>query len=564
MAKKKKPQASKAQQQADAARRRDGGASPQRGGAPAVPAPVTPEQTGSASPQKGEGAQARRVAQPATAHVYLDVSAVRIQEWLARTPDLKFRRGASVLLTEATGCEVWRDSAVLPPGVSWNDEAGDVDGVVSLVGDESEGSADLIAETARLVAGRLREKMPHCLIQAVVGTGTSYVEAYKGMAEARREGGYLVDSPAAPPEVVVAKLCDQCRSAAATEAGAWKTDDGPRDLCADCSARNSPATAGRTGGSRRVEPRPERRLREALEKAGMTVVGFPDDIQQLAEAGRVDADDTPSQVALVYADGNGVGAFLSAAASSRVPKQGIVPLIEEATMGALTDAVLDRFPGWTRPPVLANLAGGDDLLVSVPAVDAWQFTRALIKAFGDRIAEAASGWPKDIREKCPSLSAGIVFHHVKDPFSDLVRLVGEQLDAAKKETRGRSASIAFLDLTAEGVTPPGSRQPLPLFALDRMAGNLARIEREIPSSRRARMLELLRQGETDEFIRRLTDFANDPLWEVATGRMTSPDAVRDELQGNPEAVSDLRRALDIARHWHTDARPEPAVVGGEA
>ena len=33
---------------------------------------------------------------------YLDVSAVRIQDWLGRTPDLKLRRGASVLLVVAT------------------------------------------------------------------------------------------------------------------------------------------------------------------------------------------------------------------------------------------------------------------------------------------------------------------------------------------------------------------------------------------------------------------------------------------------------------------------------
>jgi hypothetical protein len=559
MAKKKKSQASKAQQQADAARRRGGGVPLGRGGASAVPTADEPARGTSVAGLERQGAQVGHAAQPATAQAYLDVSAVRIQEWLARTPDLKFRRGASVLLTEATGREAWEEHGVLPAGVGWNDEAGDVDGVVSLVMDERASDAGLIEEAARLVAGRLRAKMPYCLIQAVAGTGSSYVEAYKGMAEARREGRYLVDSPAAQPEVVVAKPCDQCRSAAATEPGGWKTDAGPRDLCGDCDARLN--AAGRTGGSRRMEPRPERRLREALEKAGMTVIGFPDNIQELADAGRVDADDTPSQVALVYADGNGVGTFLSAAASSRVPKQEIVPLIEEATLGALADAVRGRYAGWARPPVLANLAGGDDLLVSVPAADAWQFTRVLVKAFGERIAEAASGWPKEIRERCPSLSAGIVFHHVKDPFSDLVRLAGEQLKAAKSETRGRSASIAFLDLTAEGVTPPEGRHPLPLFVLDRMAGKLARIEREIPPSRRARLLELLRQDRTEQFIGRLTDFANDPLWELATGRAASPEAVRDELRDNPEAVDELRRSLDIARHWHADARPEPAAGG---
>ena len=72
--------------------------------------------------------------------------------------------------------------------------------------------------------------------------------------------------------------------------------------------------------------------------------------------------------------------------------------------------------------MLANLAGGDDLLVSVPAADAWLFTRTLLAAFGTRIAEASKDWPAAVRVHSPSLSAGLVFHHLKAPFSDVVRL----------------------------------------------------------------------------------------------------------------------------------------------
>lgn len=551
MAGKKKPgQASRAQQQADAARRRGGGIQAGRG---TGTSPAAPQQQ--AAPIHSETA----LKAPAASQRYLDVSAVRIQEWLARTPDLKFRRGASALLTQATGRASWLDEK-LPSGIRWNDEAGDVDGVVSLVLDQVDtDDPELdITRIAHQVAQTLRKEMPYCPIQAVAGTGTSYVEAYKGMEQARQAGRLLVNSPAVPPEVIVAKPCDQCRSAAATQRAAWKTDEGARDLCDDCDARLK--AAGRTAGSQRWEPRPERLLRKALGEAGVTVVDFPDNMQQLADAGRIDEDDTPSQVALIYADGNAVGAFLSAAAASNVPKQDIVPMIEAATMGALADAVLDRYRGWGRPPVLANLAGGDDLLVSVPAADAWQFTRVLLAAFGQRIAQSAS-WPGLASVQRPSMSAGLVFHHVKDPFSDLIRLVGEQLREAKNATRGKEASVAFLDLTADGATAPPGRRPLSLADLDKQAGRLGRIEKETPSSRRAMLLDLLRQGDTDKFGWRLTELDNPALWEVVAGPGASPSTVRDKLGRKPEAIIELRRVLDMARHWHADSRDEPQSKG---
>ena len=286
---------------------------------------------------------------------------MRIQDWLARTPDLKFRRGASVLLTEATARDEWDE---LPPGVRWNAEAGELNGVVALVVDESVPAADAerCAEaTARAVARRMRGLMPYCPVQAVTGTGDSYAAAFETMERARRDGGFLVDAPPAPPEVILAKPCDQCRSAAAVY-GAIPViaTEKPQDLCPDCHARFE-AAGGTKGDRPRRSPLPERRMKEALGKAGMHVQGFPDDFRAMAAAGQHDPDDAATQLALIYADGNKVGAFLSEAAlaarqGGRPAKADIVPALDGATLAALADAVISRFKGWSRPPVLANLA----------------------------------------------------------------------------------------------------------------------------------------------------------------------------------------------------------------
>ena len=204
----------------------------------------------------------------------------------------------------------------------------------------------------------------------------------------------------------------------------------------------------------------------------------------MATAGQFEQDDAATQLALIYADGNKVGAFLSEAAKAareggRPAKSDIVPALDQATLAALADAIIDRFRGWPRPPVLANLAGGDDLLVSVPAIDAWMFVRTLLEAFGQRIDAATRGWPESVRDQLPSLSAGLVFHHMTAPFSDVVRIAEEQLRAAKKARRGTEPTVAFLDLTADGGHQPPGREPLTLAYLTGKAGLLERIE-QIP------------------------------------------------------------------------------------
>jgi hypothetical protein len=547
---KKGAQSSKVQQQQQAAAKRNPAVGSRSGG-PAESRAGRPNAPNSGARSQAPAPVPAAPATPAEATItrYLDVSAVRIQDWLGRTPDLKFRRGASVLLSEATEPDAWKGR--LPAGAAWNDEAGNVDGVVSLVVDED---AD-ICEVAHAVVRSMRGKMPHCPVQAVAGQGQTYAAAYPGMAAARRDSDFLIDSPPAPPEVILAKPCDQCRSAAATRPGVKVSKKDAYDLCAECAARFD--AAGRTAGRPAQAPRPERRLRQALQTAGMPVKDFSDTFADMAAAGQHDRDDAATQLALIYADGNKVGAFLSRAANTPgVPdKATIAPLLDEATLGALAHAVMDRYPGWSRPPVLVNLAGGDDLLVSVPAIDAWLFTRTLLAEFTALLTDKTSTWRDETRKTIPTLAAGLVFHHVTTPFSDVVRLVGEQLLLAKKATSGKEAAVAFLDMTADGSQPPPGRRPVALSYLDKHAGRLQRTA-DLSASRRQTLLDLYRNGRIEEFIKRLTDFDNRPLWEIAAGSGVGAPAVRELLARSPDVLHDVRRALDIARHWHAEPRTE--------
>lgn len=485
---------------------------------------------------------------------YLDVSAVRIQEWLARTPDLKFRRGASILLSEATAPDDWKGP--LPPGTQWNPEAGSVDGVVSLIltddtaADVTEDREKDPAQAARQAAGqviaRLRERMPSLHLQAVAGHGASYADAYEEMKRLRRDGTVLIDSPPAPQELVLAKPCDQCRATAAVRHENGNTG---ADLCRDCGQRRL-----RAGGARRP-PRPERELIAALkDQHGMETIGLADDFAEVAEGGRFRKDDAATQMALIYADGNRVGDFIRRVAAdrrSRIPKNEIAQVIDDATIGALADAVAGRFPGWKRPKVIAHIAGGDDLLVSVPAPEAWQFTRALLTAFGTRMGKAAPGGAP-----APTLAAGLVFAHRAHPFSDQVRLAETELRAAKRHTRGTAAAVSFWDLTADGSGAPPDRTPVTLDRLTRLAPHLEAAE-QIPASRRQALLALFRQDAVEEAIWRLTDFEdNKPLWEAVAGPGATADQTRNQLAGDQAAQGELRQLLDIGRHWRTLPRQE--------
>lgn len=582
MSKKQRKGASRLQQQAQAQAKRTSAASARGSSSPpASPAPPTPKPSISRHEPSSRAATEEN-APPAQA-IYLDVAAVRIQEWLARTPALKFRRGASVLLSETTAADFW--ASRLPDGVTWNPEAGEVSGVVSLrVAAAPEADIATVAKPAAVeVVRELRKRLPQCALQAVAARSGSYSDAYRDLSRARRAGDLLVDSPAPPDEALLAKPCDMCRSAAAINAEVAVVDD-RLDLCTECTSRRD--AGGLTKGSwQERSPLTERRLLTTLKREHPTVVGFSDDFYQLATAGKHSSDGAATQLALIFADGNKVGDFLTKV-SGWVDRHGspnkseIARAIDDATRRALANAVTETFlvgprkSGTSdgtdrlgerddpiRPPVLVHLADGDDLLVSVPAGDGWRFTRALLAAFDDALADTARGWKlRDI--DLPSLSAGLVFHHNSHPFSDVLARATERLESAKRDLNGERAAVAFLDLTADGDRPTPGRPTRTLEELEDAAGLLGRLA-AVPQSQRSALAALCRQSDQAEtaerrdhgetaaaaLARRAVDLKSEAVWAVVAGSGATTDTVRELLLRDAPARVRLRHHLDLARWW---------------
>jgi hypothetical protein len=515
---------------------------------------------------------------------YLDVAAVRIQQWLARTPDLKGWRGASAALSQATARDRW--DGALPEGMEWNPDAGDLDGVVCLrsVAGLGREQAERCAGVARgVVVGRLRAQLPAVMLQAATAWAGSYAEAYLEFERQRDRGELPVVFVPSPAQVVVAKPCDACRTDPATPQSIDSPDGGGRSwqLCADCVVRYEAAGATR---SRReaLTPRVAQRLRATLAAHGLSG-GFPADFAALAATGpRPD-----TQLALVYADGNRVGQFLQAAADySRVhgkpAKAAIVTAIDAACQRALARAVA-AVGGQTGPlPVLAHVAGGDDVLVSVAAACVWPFVRELLAGFSAELERQTRDWPQPARggpagQGLPTMSAGVVLHHRSAPFPDMVRLAARMRDEAKTHTRGRTAAVAFVDVTADGDATPASRRPMTLSDLAAQEQRLAAVA-ALPAAQRQTLLSLLRIAAHDDtrpaptaptetaaeaLARRVVDSGALVLWRIAVND-TAPvngDNARTQLSGDGAARDRLRNALDLARWWPPAPADQPSQPG---
>ena len=399
--------------------------------------------------------------------LYLDVAAVRIQTWLGRSATLRGRRGASRMLAERTRQDAitkWLASRPDLDGVVWNDEGGDVDGVVTLcVADALE---QRVPEVAHAVLEHLRLGLPRVELNAVWAHGPSYVNAYQTMDGIVEAGEELLVDLAPSRGMPLARVCGDCGLDGVVRekypiAGSEKTD-----VCADCEARYE--GAGRTTGTKiKVIPGPEKDLAEWLESklraAGQTVEdifrSFPDEFTELAK--RVTGPDgrEGTHTALVYADGNQIGAFIKDATAAGVPKDTLARSITEANRTAVVAAVLgvlDAAPTTQGVPIAPHLIAGDDLLVSLPATLVWPFLRTYLPAFEREMGTVGAGKV----QPSPTASAGVVLAHCTCPFTDVMALAGTALNKAKREVRGACSSVCWLDITADGPTVDNSRPVL--------------------------------------------------------------------------------------------------------
>lgn len=364
-----------------------------------------------------------------TSQMYLDVAAIRIQSWLGRSSDLRGRRGASAMLTSATSRGFW-EGQNLPAGASWNDEAGDIDGVVSLIVPTGE-----VQDIARTCLATLRGMLPAVIFEAVWHQADSYVEAYEPM---RTTPSPLASLPSMA-EMPLAGPCQRCRISPA-EGEQVTILENKTAVCRDCALRY-----GHAGSTSYLPPT----LALALEGVPGTT---PKDMASLAKVGH-DGPGAATRVALIYADGNNVGAFIRAAARSQVSKKEIAPAITNSTLAAFRRAATGCVVGDTIG-VIPHVVGGDDLVVSVVASQAWPFLLTYLAAFSEELGQHTKGWslPADVAP--PTVSAGVVFSHASQPLSDCIELAETAMRRAKVLDGPAVHCLDLVQETPESVNDP--------------------------------------------------------------------------------------------------------------
>jgi hypothetical protein len=462
---------------------------------------------------------------------YLDAAVARIQPYLARTPELRLRRGASWLITQATS-EAAVDAWIQDTGardVARNPEAGHADGVITVT--VPDGQAQAVA--VRLVQ-HLREAIPAADLQASWAKAPSYLEFRRARPQ---PGNTLLAMPSAA-DFPLTRTCTYCRVDPCAQA----------DMCADCFARD--ASAGR----RSTRPSPaqlatddtepdalgtERAVLEAVNHRNGLHLRPVRDMNDLARLGNTDGN--RNHVATVALDGNGMGAFFAALAHQEDTglKQRISPEISAATRSALvTAATAIVQENDERLPVVPHVLGGDDVVVSVTADRAWPFTQAFLAGFSDALTSAAGrlSFPDHVTRQLPTMSAGMIFAHASFPYARAVRLAEDALRQAKQDTGGARPAMAWLDVTVDGEQPPSWRRTLTQEALEMRSTDLAALA-GISRSGRQVLARLLGAGSEEEARAAGLVWARRNGQAVVTGLL------------NQAGITELQNLLALTRWW---------------
>lgn len=487
---------------------------------------------------------------------YVDVAAARIQHYISRTPRLKGQRGASAWLSKVTSPQSVRQLLDTPAtvGVEVNPEAGEADGVISVRFPEGPDPVPV----ARTLAASVRAALPAIELDAVWGTGPSYLEAYRDQIKARRAGQPGALPPLAwlppPSEFPPLVTCAECRAGPAVDKIDIHEDQNVA-VCLDCRARyqdryRKPGLArhARRGerGDENGDGLPVYREEAALARAlgRDPVAGTVQDFSELARLAAEDAN--RNHVATIYADGNMIGAFFDRVIAHRDPdlKARISAAVSAATRQALleaTRAVAGPADG-TRLPVIPHIVGGDDLVVSVTADRAWLFAVTYLGEFRRRLA-SVDGVPDGLLAPvAPSASAGLVLAHAKFPFRRAAELAGEQLRAAKREFRGEEPAVAWLDVTRDGERSPVGQRPWTLADLTGLSDAVRALREQVPPSGRATVGRLIDAARPEVSVARVREHA----------RRLEREAVLMPFLSSGDPAEDAARlagALALARWW---------------
>lgn len=550
--------------------------------------------------------------------VYLDVAVSQVQTWISRTPRLRLRRGASFLLAQVTA---QRAHTWLPAPWQWNDEAGEISGVIALKRPAA-GEPDLrdsCLAIATEVVARLAPQIPYAAISVDWGIGASYVQAHDDMLQRRSTDRLLEPLPLAD-ESIVSRPCGGCGAHAVVDF--FDIRDHRTEVCAECMARHR-AAGFMTGQEVDEWPTSMQELYGNLVAQPSDPIDsnwFPDDFSQLA---RLWSTNPQTQLATIYADGNRVGTCLDALIdvtvqalpecdlaepgagcpeAAKVAKADLVNAIDTATKSALASAVQTALPGtpdasgsglgWR--PVIVHVAAGDDMIVSVPAEFAWPFLRSLSDTFTalstaalksqvvKATAAPAHACLRPFLETTLSLGIGMVFHHLSHPIDDAITRADAEMKTAKGQGRGAVPTVSFLDLTADGerrptkervwqLSTPEPGDTLPSVSDPATAGTLQAIA-DIDTAGRQTLLTLVRDAlaQQDNEPTPTGEPGSEMAWQALERRI---DAMRRQAirviypartqPPSSDELHQLRRYLDAARWWHNGTTPDAQPPDGE-
>lgn len=491
---------------------------------------------------------------------YVVVAVVRIGEWLARTPRLSLLRGASGALTSTT---TW--TAIKGLGLNPCTQAGEVAGVVAV---ELPEGADAV-ETADLIARHLRDALPAVELDAWWQAADSYSEAYLAHVtddlNGVRSAGHKRYLPALL-DVPLAETCYGCRQESAVGRRDFPGEPG-RPLGPDCLVRYKTGYPSSGNSDADDDPADDRG------RPGGSAATF----RELARLGGVSATagdqsrraDVRNHLATVYADGNGLGGFmtkladLSGSHAAVRLREGIVAIINDAARGAYDQAAEDaRVDDPLRQPAIKHLIGGDDILLSVAAPLAWDFVISLMTAFQDLVVanvEDLVGTAEEITTLAArlSLGVGITFAHESHPFDDARALAFDAMKAGKKAVRGAEGVVSWVDLTAENHLP--ARRHVRLSQLKADHGTGMPLARLSPSAR-AVLSGMFRDCDPDAFPPMGSPDTSYAAAErrrlghgiVAWAKRTNAAPVLQMLESDPaslEKLADLRDGLSRLRWW---------------
>lgn len=423
------------------------------------------------------------------------------------------------------------------PTVEITPEALDLDGVVNF---QSQSEEHALA-VARHLAFQIRRALPSTQVRVswvTIKNGTYFDALARSLPDSGHPWCSETYYPAAN-EIPFVRACDECGQSPASDTSENQNRDPGQPtnlrLCRDCFKRSNPSLVWskdrrshnitKASGTRnRVTRNPSRFAAEHwlidtindrnLERVisdpvkasphdgnSSTIHGPLTGVSNFNELaamvrprreGERRRTHTDNHTAMFFADGNGLGALFKKAQEKAVADKDMTEYsrlstaIKEATENALVEATESiLMEGDETLPAIPHILGGDDLLVTLPADRAWGF----ITTFFTTMEEELDQLDLDSGTTRPTVSAGVLFCKAEFPFGDQIEIAESLLRKAKQHVKGSDWSIAWTDITLDGLD--GAHDPITLAQLNEWRTALDYTRSKLPASAEAELLSAM-------------------------------------------------------------------------